>query len=105
MQLYIIDWAFQNAEDQLFATNNFCDYLKAGKLDERIDGFELKFVAHTPQNGSGIIVCRAQSALTVYKLLNMWRESYNIMFNINPALTNDEIIALQTSKNHWEDKK
>ena len=28
MQLYVIDWSFQNAEDQLFATNEFCENFK-----------------------------------------------------------------------------
>ena len=27
MQLYIIDWSFENTEDQLFATNEFCEIL------------------------------------------------------------------------------
>ena len=41
MQLYFINWSFQNNEDQLFATNEFCQYLNEGKLNESIDGFEL----------------------------------------------------------------
>ena len=40
MQLYIIDWLFENAEDQLFATNEFCEYLNKGKMQEIIEGFE-----------------------------------------------------------------
>ena len=40
MQLYIINWSFQNNEDQLFATDEFCQYLKDGKLNESIDCFE-----------------------------------------------------------------
>ena len=52
MQLYVIDWSFENAEDQLFATNEFCEHIKEGKLEEYVEGFELIFIAHTPQNGS-----------------------------------------------------
>ena len=96
MQLYIIDWSFQNSEDQLFATNEFFDYSKSGKLNETIEGFELIFIAHTPQNGSGVIICRAQNALTILNLLTMWRESYNILFNLRPAFTNEELISLNT---------
>ncbi len=40
MQLHIINWSFQNNEVKLFATNEFCKYLKDGKLNEIIDGFE-----------------------------------------------------------------
>ena len=97
MQLYVIDWSFNNSEDQLFATNEFCEYLKKGKINENIDGFELKFIAHTPQDGTGLIICKAQNASIALNLLNMWRENYNIKFNIKPALTNDELINLKSS--------
>ena len=41
MQLYVIDWSFQNNEDQLFATNEFCQNLNEGKLNESIEGCKL----------------------------------------------------------------
>ena len=102
MQLYIIDWLFQNAEDQLFATNEFCEYINKGKLNLHIEGFELKFIAHTPQNGSGVIICKAQNASTIFSLLNMWRENYGISFDIKPALTNEELIELNSSVDYWQ---
>ena len=98
MQLYLIDWSFENAEDQLFATNEFCDYLKDNKLNQFIEGFELNFIAHLPQNGSGIIICRAQSLSIIYKILDIWRKNYSIIFNIKPALTNEEIIEINDMK-------
>ena len=101
MQLYVIEWVFQNSEDQLFATKEFCEYLKKGKLTDYIEGFELKFLAHTPQNGSGVLICKAQNTMTVFNLLNTWRENYNISFNIKPALTNEELLTLQSSEDHW----
>ena len=104
MQLYIIDWSFQNAEDQLFATNEFCEYLKEGKMNEFIEGFELKFIAHTPQDGSGIIICRAQNNKIVINLINMWRETYSILFNVKPALTNEELLEINSSTNFWKKK-
>ena len=52
MQLYVIEWSFQNNEDQFFATNEFCQYLSEGKLNQSIEGFELEYIAHTPQNSS-----------------------------------------------------
>ena len=100
MQLYIIDWLFENAEDQLYATNEFCKFLKEGKLNEFVDGFELKFMAHTPQNGSGVIICKAINASTIFKLLKMWRESYCISFNIKPAMTNEEMLTINVSEEY-----
>ena len=101
MQLYIIDWFFQNAEDQLFATNEFCEYLKEGKIYESIDGFELNFMAHTPQNGSGIIICKAENTSILLKLFNMWRKNYSITFNFKPAITNEELLTSHYEKCFW----
>ena len=64
MQLYVIEWSFQNNEDQFFATNEFCQYLNEGKLNQSIEGFELVYIAHIPQNGSGVIICKAKDANT-----------------------------------------
>ena len=102
MQLYVIDWSFQNAEDQLFATNEFCEFLKKEKLNESIDGFELIFIAHTPQNGSGVIICRVQNFTILIGILKMWRENFSISFNIKPALTNEEFLNVQSSDNFWK---
>ena len=97
MQLYIINWSFQSAEDQLFATQEFCEYFQNGKLNEFIEGFELKFIAHTPQDGTGIIICKAENASIAFNLLNIWRENYDISFNIKPALTSEELVDLKKS--------
>ena len=98
MQLYVIHWTFQDAEDQLFATNEFCEYLKKNNLNESVDGFELKFMAHTPQNGTGTIICEALNTTSIFNSLKIWRDSYNISFDIRPALTNEELIELNDSK-------
>ena len=98
MQLYIIDWSFQNSEDQLFATNEFCKYLREGKVDESIEGFELKFIAHSPQDGSGVIICKVQNTEILYRIFNTWRENYSILFKFRAALTNQELLSLQENK-------
>ena len=100
MQLFVIDWSFQNAEDQLFATNEFCEFLKKKKLDQHIEGFELKFIAHTPQDGAGVIICKAQETTTLFNILNIWRDNFSITFNIKPALTNDELLLLHSAKDN-----
>ena len=102
MQLFVIDWSFQDAEDQLFATNQFCEFLKENKLNQYIEGFELMFIAHTPQNGSGVIICKAQTSNTIFKILNMWRENFSIIFNIKPALTSEELLLINSSKDYYE---
>ena len=101
MQLYIIDWSFQNAEDQLYATNEFCECLQKGKFDEYVEGFELLFIAHTPQNGSGVIICKAQEIKLVYKILKMWRDNYSVSFNIKPALSNEELLKSHSERDFW----
>ena len=102
MQLYVINWSFQNAEDQLFATKEFCEFMKANKLNQNIEGFDLIFIAHTPQDGSGLIICKAQNTTTIFNILNMWRENFSISFNIKPALTSEDLLSLHSSKNFWE---
>ena len=97
MQLFVIDWSFENAEDQLFATNEFCEFLKENKLNQHIEGFELVFIAHIPQNGSGVIICKAQTSTTLFDILNRWRESFSISFNIKPALTSEQLLSLKSS--------
>ena len=101
MQLYVIDWSFQNNEDQLFATNEFCQYLSEGKLNENIDGFELEYIAHTPQNGSGVIICKAADVNTIFRIFNIWRQNFNISFNFKPALTNEELLSINNEDDLW----
>jgi len=102
MQLYVIDWSFQNAEDQLFATNEFCENLKKNKFNNSPQDFELIFIAHTPQNGSGTIICKAKNTRSIFTPLKMWRENYSIDFNIKPAITNEELVEIHSSKDYWE---
>ena len=101
MQLFVIDWSFQNNEDQLFATNEFCQYLSKGNSNETIDGFDLKFIAHTPQNKSGVIICQVHNISVLFKILKFWRESFNISFNFRPALTNEELLSSHNEKDFW----
>ena len=102
MQLFVIDWSFQNNEDQIFATNEFCQYLSEGKLNESFDGFKLEYIAHLPQNGSGVIICRATNMRNIFKILNMWRKNFNISFNCKPALTNEELVSSHTEECFWD---
>ena len=100
MQLFVIDCSFQNNEDQPFATNEFCKHLSKGNLNET-DEFELKFIAHTPQNKSGVIICKAHHTSVLFKILKFWRESFNLSFNIKPALTNEVLLSSHNEQDFW----
>ena len=41
MHLSQIVWSFQTMENKLLATNEFCQYLKDGKLNESIDDIRI----------------------------------------------------------------
>ena len=101
MHLYVIDWSFQNAEDQIFATNEFCEFFKENKLNQYIECFELIYLAHTPQDGSGVLICKAQNTTIIFNILKMWRENFSISFNIKPALTSEDLLSLHSSKDFW----
>ena len=66
------------------------EYLKEGKIYETFQGFEMIFCAHTPQDGSGTIICRAQSASVLFQIFNIWRENFIIRWNEIKKLGYDE---------------
>tara|TARA_Y100000746_G_C15072022_1_gene272247 strand:- start:130 stop:354 length:225 start_codon:yes stop_codon:yes gene_type:complete len=65
--------------------------LSEEKLNQSVEGYELESIAHTTQNGSGVIICKAKDASTMFKFFNMWRKNFNISFNFKSALTNEEL--------------
>ena len=69
--------------------NNVCHQTYTGALST------------TPQNGSGLIICKAINASTIFNLLKMWRESYSISFKIKPAITNEELLEINSSEEYW----
>ena len=101
MQLFVIDWSFKNNEDQLFATNEFCQYFNEGSINKTIEGFELKFIAHTPQDKSGVMICSVSDISVLFKILKFWRESFNMSFNFKPALTNEALLSSHNEKDFW----
>ena len=87
---------FKKNEDQLFDINDFCQYLNVGKLNEYIDTFELESIANTPQNGSGVIICKVADESILFRIFNLWRKIFNISFNFKPDLTNEELTSSLT---------
>ena len=103
MQLFVISWTFTNSEDQIYASEEFCNFLTQGKLNHNPEGFELLYAAHMPQDGTGIVICKAQSSEILYKIFNMWRDSYGILFEYKPALTNEDFLKVfKDEKNFWD---
>ena len=102
MQLYVINWSYNNSEDQIFATEAFCKFVKEGKIYEVVEGFEMIFCAHTPQDGTGVIICKAQNSSILFKLFNTWRENFGITFDFKPALTSEELLQARIEKSFWD---
>tara|TARA_B100000212_G_C26907555_1_gene336408 strand:+ start:94 stop:384 length:291 start_codon:yes stop_codon:yes gene_type:complete len=94
MQIYIVSWSFSSSEDQLFATTEFCNSFNEEKFHNHCDGFELINCYHIPQDGSGIVICKAENLKKLYKIFKHWRENYNLVFSFKPALSNEELIEI-----------
>ena len=94
MQLYIVTWKFGSSEDQLYSSQSLVDYVESGKSQEFIDGYERIAWAHTPQDGTGVIICRASGAATLFKVFGTWRDKFGMSWEYKPALTTEEFIGL-----------
>ena len=47
---------------------NFVLILNYGKINKKIEDFELKYIANNPQDGTGVIICEAQNSSTLMSL-------------------------------------
>ncbi len=92
MQLYVVTWKFQSSEDQIFATDAFVDYFESGKFDQTPEGYERISWVHMPQDGSGLVLCRALNASVLLKVFGPWREKYGMIWEYKPALTTEEYL-------------
>ena len=98
MQLYIVSWKFESSEDQTYAGDALIDYFDSGKSDELIEGYERIDWIHAPQDGTGVVICRASSSSILYKVFNPWRERFGMIWEYKPALTSEELIKLLREK-------
>ena len=71
-------------------------------MNENIDGFELEYIEHAPQNGSGTIICKTAEVGTLFNIFNMWKKIFNLSFNFKPVLTNDELASSHTEDSFWD---
>tara|TARA_Y100001968_G_scaffold68988_1_gene60087 strand:+ start:140 stop:439 length:300 start_codon:yes stop_codon:yes gene_type:complete len=94
MQLYVVSWKFESSEDQTFALEGLIDYVKSGKADQTPEGYERIAWVHTPQDGTGTILCKASNAAVLYKVFGPWREKFGMIWEYKPGLTTEEFIKL-----------
>ncbi len=94
MQLYLVTWKFETSEYQTFASEALVDYVEDNKSTEATPGYERIAWVHTPQDGTGTIVCKAENAGILYKVFNPWREKYGMKWNYKPGLSTEELVQL-----------
>ena len=94
MQLYVVNWRFESAEDQSFALDALRAYVESGSSEQTPEGYERIAWVHTPQDGTGIVLCKAANASVLYKVFNPWRKKFGMIWEYKPGLTSEEIIDL-----------
>ena len=94
MQLYVVTWRFQSAEYQTFAAQALREYVDSGKLDDSFEGYERIAWVHTPQDGTGTVICRAESASVLYKVFSPWRNKFGMSWDYKPGLPTEELVDL-----------
>ena len=94
MQLYVVSWRFESSEDQNFALDALSEYVESGKADQTPDGYERIAWVHTPQDGTGIVLCKAANAAVLYKVFHPWRQNYGMTWDFKPVLTTEELVLL-----------
>ncbi len=94
MQLYIVTWKFQSSEYQAFAGQALREYVDSGNFDDSYEGDERIAWIHTPQDGTGTVICKAENASVLYKVFNPWRNKYGMTWEYKPGLSTEELVNL-----------
>ena len=94
MQLYIVTWKFESSEDQNYSSEAFVDYVESGKSNDLIEGYERIAWAHTPQDGTGTVICRGKSAAVLYRVFSPWRNKFDMSWYYKPGLSTEELVDL-----------
>ena len=94
MQLYVVTWKFESSEYQTFAGDALIDYIESGKANDNHQGYERLAWIHTPQDGTGTVICKAQSASILYKVFAPWREKFGMKWTYKPGLSTEELVSL-----------
>ncbi len=94
MQLYIVTWRFESSEDQTFAADALLDYVESGKAEDSFEGYERLAWVHAPQDGTGVVLCKAASASVLYRVFGPWREKFGMIWEYKPGVTTEELLNL-----------
>ena len=94
MQLYVVTWKFENSEYQTFACKALVEHEEGSNNNESCSGYERLAWIHTPQDGTGTVICKAENAKILYKIFNPWREKYGMKWTYTPGLSTSELIEL-----------
>ncbi|WP_320664680.1 DUF3303 domain-containing protein [Prochlorococcus sp. MIT 1223] len=94
MQLYVVTWKFESSEDQTFALDALLDYVESGESEQTPDGYERISWIHTPQDGTGIVICKAKNAAVLYRVFGPWREKFGMIWQYKPGLTTEEFLSV-----------
>ena len=94
MQLYVVTWKFESSEYQTFAGDALIEYVESGKANEPHEGYERVAWVHTPQNGTGTVICKAACASILYKVFGPWREKFGMEWSYTPGLSTEELVLL-----------
>ena len=94
MQLYVVTWKFESSEYQTFAGDALIEYVESGKANAVQEGYERLAWIHTPQDGTGTVICKAESASILYKVFGPWREKFGMSWSYKPGLTTEELLEL-----------
>ncbi len=49
---------------------------------------------NTPQDGTGTVLCRAESAAVLYRVFNPWRNKFGMRWDYKPGLSTEELVDL-----------
>ena len=94
MQTYIVTWKFDSSEDQKYASDYLVNYFESGKFHELVEGYERIAWFHAPQDGTGVVICKALNASTLYKVFSPWRDKFGIIWEYKPALSTEELVEM-----------
>ena len=94
MQTYIVTWKYESSEDQKYASDALLENFQSGKYYEPIEGFERIAWVHSPQDGTGVVICKASSYANLYNVFNTWRENFGMIWNYKPGLSTEELVEL-----------
>ncbi len=94
MQLYVVSWQFESSEDQTFASEALLEYFESGKSEDTPMGYECMTWIHMPQDGTGIVICKAENASILFKVFGPWREKFGMIWSYKPGLSTEEFLGL-----------